>query len=387
MPPTCTPLDAGRPVARARLEGAARWTPLVRSTPAMPEGYVELGEICRVHRGQVTGANATWVVPSGQPSSPIPDRYLFPSVTRARELIDAGERLESTEALRRVIDLPANLAELDAGERDGGRRLSRIRAGSRGRRRLRRAEPAGVVVGRAARAGAAARDLHGETPARVRPQHRGRASHQHRARHLPARTAARPRARPPRRGAAPHRQPGRWAARTPAAWSSSSRGRWSASPSRPSNGCWRIECRRRHDRHRWDERRLRVPIGNSRLIGQFRDERMGESLGAYALENFARYRDAIERLLLECTPPISPPLRSWKASTVPGRRRPALTPRSYLTSANAVSVSSGMICDVLADRTSDAVEHQVGPGTARAGSWSSHSFARPQRKAEESSTR
>ena len=110
------PLDAGRPVARARLERAHRWTPLVRSAPVMPEGYVELGEICRVHRGQVTGANATWVIPAAG-RSPIPDRYLFPSVTRARELIDAGERLESPAALRRVIDLPADLDELDAAAR------------------------------------------------------------------------------------------------------------------------------------------------------------------------------------------------------------------------------------------------------------------------------
>ena len=200
------PLDGGHPVPRARLEGAARWTPLVRSTPAMPEGYVELGEICRVHRGQVTGANATWVVPAGS-RTPIPDRYLFPSITRARELIDAGERLESTGALRRVIDLPADLDELDAGERGEVEAF------------LESARAAGVADGyvarnrrawwsvRAARAGAAARDLHGETAARVRPQHRGRAPHQHRARHLPARAAARPRARPPRRGAAQHRQP------------------------------------------------------------------------------------------------------------------------------------------------------------------------------------
>ncbi|MDE2640211.1 MAG: class I SAM-dependent methyltransferase, partial [Chloroflexota bacterium] len=43
--------------------------------------------------------------------------YLFPSVTRARELINAGERLESTDALRRVIDLPTDLGELNATER------------------------------------------------------------------------------------------------------------------------------------------------------------------------------------------------------------------------------------------------------------------------------
>lgn len=45
---------------------------------------------------------------------------------------------------------------------------------------------------------------------------------------------------------------------------------------------------------RWDEQRLEAD--RQRAISQFRDERMGESLGAY-LENFAHYRAAIERLL------------------------------------------------------------------------------------------
>ncbi len=111
-----TPLSAGRVVDRKDLEQTARWTPLVRSTPAVPEGYVDLGEICRVHRGQVTGANGTWVIPHGE-HSPVPEGYLVPSVTRARELIDVGSRLESTASLRRVIDLPADLDELEPGER------------------------------------------------------------------------------------------------------------------------------------------------------------------------------------------------------------------------------------------------------------------------------
>ena len=110
------PLTAGEPVSRTQLERAPRWTPLVRPAPVIPDGYVELGEICRVHRGQVTGANGTWVVPSGD-YSPVPERYLLPSVTRARELLDAGNRLESTNALRRVIDLPTDLDELDDTER------------------------------------------------------------------------------------------------------------------------------------------------------------------------------------------------------------------------------------------------------------------------------
>ncbi len=112
------PLGGGRLVPRNELERAQRWSPFVRATDTMPEGHVELGELCRVHRGQVTGSNATWVVPSGD-TPLVPERYLLPAVTRARELFDAGERLESTAPLRRVIDLPNDLNELDPAERRG----------------------------------------------------------------------------------------------------------------------------------------------------------------------------------------------------------------------------------------------------------------------------
>ena len=44
----------------------------------------------------------------------------------------------------------------------------------------------------------------------------------------------------------------------------------------------------------WDERRLEAD--RQLAIEQFRDERIGESLGAY-LENFSHYRLAVERLL------------------------------------------------------------------------------------------
>ncbi len=113
-----SPLRGGRTVTRNELERTRRWSALVRAVPDMPEGYVELGEICRVHRGQVTGANATWVVPANG-AAQVPDRYLLPSVTKARELIDAGERLMSSATLRRVIDLPADLDDLEPDERRG----------------------------------------------------------------------------------------------------------------------------------------------------------------------------------------------------------------------------------------------------------------------------
>ena len=110
-----SPLEGGRLINRERLTGANRWLPFIRSAPKIPDGYVELGELCRVHRGAVTGSNATWVV-SAQDDEPIPARYLFPSVTRARELFGAGKRLEATAHLRRVIGLPHDLGELEPRE-------------------------------------------------------------------------------------------------------------------------------------------------------------------------------------------------------------------------------------------------------------------------------
>ncbi len=109
------PLTGGRLVTRSRLTDSNRWIPLIRSAPNTPEGYVELGEICRVHRGAVTGSNSTWIA-SVQGEQLIPARYLFPTVTKARELFAAGGRLEATANLRRVIDLPHDLDELDHHE-------------------------------------------------------------------------------------------------------------------------------------------------------------------------------------------------------------------------------------------------------------------------------
>jgi adenine-specific DNA-methyltransferase len=108
-------LDGGQLVRRERLIEAHRWTPLTRAPRKMPEGYVELGELCRVHRGAVTGSNATWVVPTEFDA--LPARVLFPSVTRARELFAARHVLDGVAHLRRVIDLPVDLDVFDADDR------------------------------------------------------------------------------------------------------------------------------------------------------------------------------------------------------------------------------------------------------------------------------
>ena len=110
-------LSGGAAVPVPVLRAASRWTPLAGrvSGPAarrapLPAGHVELGELCRVHRGQVTGANQVWVT-AGNPAG-LPASFLFPAVTRASELFGARDTLDTTAGLRFVIDLPADLAEL-----------------------------------------------------------------------------------------------------------------------------------------------------------------------------------------------------------------------------------------------------------------------------------
>lgn len=108
-------LSKGRKVSRERLAESSRWSVLTRVTPKLPTGYVELGELCRVHRGAVTGANAVWV--SRQGGIELPTSVLFPSVTRAHELFSAGVRLGSPRGLKVVIDLPVDLDVFDCDER------------------------------------------------------------------------------------------------------------------------------------------------------------------------------------------------------------------------------------------------------------------------------
>jgi hypothetical protein len=105
------PLDGGKLVRRERLDTAPRWTPLMtRHTRKAPDGFVELGELCHVHRGQVTGANKIWI--AGEHSMGLPESVLFPSVTKARELFAAGAALTDSAPLRRVIDIPVEYESL-----------------------------------------------------------------------------------------------------------------------------------------------------------------------------------------------------------------------------------------------------------------------------------
>jgi adenine-specific DNA-methyltransferase len=109
-------LSGGQRIPRQRLAGTSRWSVLTTVAPKLPPGHVELGELFRVHRGAVTGANSVWVTHPDQ--TPLPPSLLYRAVTRARELFEAGERLRDTRPLRVVIGLPADLDVLDAADRD-----------------------------------------------------------------------------------------------------------------------------------------------------------------------------------------------------------------------------------------------------------------------------
>lgn len=108
-------LSKGTDIPRERLHAAPRWSIIVRPSEQAAAGEIEIGELFRVHRGQVTGANDIWI--AGEHAKALPERVKLPAVTKARDLIQAGAHLQSSEVLRRVIDLPAELDEFTREER------------------------------------------------------------------------------------------------------------------------------------------------------------------------------------------------------------------------------------------------------------------------------
>ncbi len=109
-------LRGGTPFGRAQLRSTQRWSSLLEPRVAVPTEFVPLGELCRVHRGTATGANAVWVTDQGDPR--LPASVLQPAVTKASELFALGSAvLGDSGALRAVIDLPEDLDTLDEKRR------------------------------------------------------------------------------------------------------------------------------------------------------------------------------------------------------------------------------------------------------------------------------
>ena len=104
-------LSNGHSIPWTEAQMLTRWSTIIRPGPKPPSDHIELGELCRVHRGQVTGNNDVWI--AGPHSKGLPESVLLPTITKARELIEAVHILSNTSPLRRVIDLPADLQEID----------------------------------------------------------------------------------------------------------------------------------------------------------------------------------------------------------------------------------------------------------------------------------
>ncbi|XVO83980.1 Eco57I restriction-modification methylase domain-containing protein [Pseudomonas chlororaphis] len=107
-------LTTGVDVPRSEIQSAKRWSIIVRPSKSLSLGEVELGEFFRVHRGQVTGANGVWI--AGEHAKKLPERIKLPTITRAKDLIQAGTHLVSSEELKRVIDLPPELDDFEQHE-------------------------------------------------------------------------------------------------------------------------------------------------------------------------------------------------------------------------------------------------------------------------------
>lgn len=107
-------LTKGAEVARDRFQAEHRWSIIVRPTISHVDGEIELGELFKVHRGQVTGANSIWI--ADEHAAELPDSIKIPSVTKAKDLIQAGDSLRCAKVLRRVVDLPADLDQFNKHE-------------------------------------------------------------------------------------------------------------------------------------------------------------------------------------------------------------------------------------------------------------------------------
>ncbi|HXM55450.1 MAG TPA: hypothetical protein VOB72_08670, partial [Candidatus Dormibacteraeota bacterium] len=130
-------LDGGRPLPRAELAAAGRWSRLFRpaGAGALSRPQVRLGSLARVSRGIATGANRFFVMTRERAAELGIGAWCRPVVTDAREILDAAGVVRDTPDRRVLLCLPADLdrhrhpavdAYLRTGEtaQDGGHPVS-----------------------------------------------------------------------------------------------------------------------------------------------------------------------------------------------------------------------------------------------------------------------
>lgn len=110
-------LSGGHFADKIRAKEERSWSVLLRNRDVVQhDGFVNLGDLFKVRRGQVTGKNSVWVTRDNRFG--LPEEFLIPSITDAADIIGApNNRIEDLARLRRVIDLPSSLEELDGDRR------------------------------------------------------------------------------------------------------------------------------------------------------------------------------------------------------------------------------------------------------------------------------
>lgn len=110
-------LSSGAPVKVAAAKAEPKWSFLVKGgRAAKPQGFMELGEMFKVSRGQVTGLNRVWVTGADTPT--LPARFLVPAITGSEDITSASKHvIGTTKGLRQVVCLPRDLDSLSPRDR------------------------------------------------------------------------------------------------------------------------------------------------------------------------------------------------------------------------------------------------------------------------------
>jgi adenine-specific DNA-methyltransferase len=91
------------------LDSGSRWSALCQPGWLEAAQGIELGELFRITRGQVTGRNDVWVLPAE--SDVVANELTVPAVTRAREIINGGVlAADARSRACKVVNLPRDLA-------------------------------------------------------------------------------------------------------------------------------------------------------------------------------------------------------------------------------------------------------------------------------------
>ena len=106
----------GDDVPLSAFAGSDKWSNVIdgKDEQPVPDGFVRLGDIARVHRGVVTGRNGFWVRKPGEVS----ETLCVPVVSHARELAGNVPACRDVTTLSRLVTLPEDLADLPDGLRE-----------------------------------------------------------------------------------------------------------------------------------------------------------------------------------------------------------------------------------------------------------------------------